>query len=350
MGNSNNKPIAMDDEKIEKSKANETVVRYSTTADGLNMKFVSLASHKMVPSKFKDCFKKDGKQAKQLAIEYTAEKAFSIIADGRKEHETSAPRPTKIVSALGSEEEVYSVGADCGMFAAVCTAYSHHYRLRTSPDDWWFCVIKRVACAIDQNSSKASVRNLFVDHEGKKTIEVQVDDPTIYTVDYNFLFDQITKQLKENLKVPEFVDGVTADFGTTSAVQKIVSQITLMYSVNQYFDCGIMTKCGIPAVEMLGSEEDWMKLSSKLKVLRTLLEPIENDLGLRSKWWDLVQKVFWNLQTTYQGNPDEDWWSHIMSYQEAYESGMYCSINLYDCNAKTEKKKTTEGIKSIKTT
>ena len=114
MGNSNNKPIAMDDEKIEKTKANETVVRYSTTADGLNMKFVSLSSHKMVPSRFKDCFKKDGKQAKQLAIEYKAEKAFSIIADGRKEHETSAPRPTKIVSALGSDEKVYSVGADCG--------------------------------------------------------------------------------------------------------------------------------------------------------------------------------------------------------------------------------------------
>ena len=124
MGNSNNKPIAMDDEKIETSKANEIVVRYSTTADGLNMKFVSLSSHKLVPSKFEDLFKEDGKQAKQLAIEYTAEKAPSIIADGRKEHDTSAPRPTKIVSALGSEEEVYSVGADCGMFAAVFTAYS----------------------------------------------------------------------------------------------------------------------------------------------------------------------------------------------------------------------------------
>ena len=215
------------------------------------------------------------------------------------------------------------------MFAAVCTAYSHHYRLRTSPDDWWFCVIKRVACAIDRNSSKASVRNMFVDHEGKKTIEVQVSDPTIYTVDYNFLFDQITKQLKENLKVPEFVDGVTADFGTTSAVQKIVSQITLMYSVNQYFDFGMMCGCGIPAMEMLGSEEDWMKLSSKLKVLRTLLEPIENDLGISSKWWDLVQKVFWNLQATYRGNPDEEWWSHIMSYQEEYASGMYATRNTY---------------------
>ena len=324
-GNAND--ILMDDEKTEISKANETVVRHSTTADGLNMKFVSLASHKMVPSKFKDCFKKGPKQAKQLATEYAAEKAFSIIAGGRNKRDTSAPSPTNIVSALGSGEEVYSAGADCGMFAAVFTAYSHHYRLRTSPDDWWFCVIKRVACAIDENSSKASVRNMFVDHEGKKTIEVQVKDPTIYTVDYNFLFDQITKQLKENLKVPEFVDGVTADFGTTSAVQKIVSQITLMYSVNQYFDFAMMCGCGIPAVEMLGSEEDWIKLSSKLKVLRTLLEPIENDLGISSKWWDLVQKVFWNLQATYRGNPDEEWWSHIMSYQEEYASGMYATRN-----------------------
>ena len=194
-GNAND--ILMDDEKTKTSKANETVVRHSTTADGLNIKFVSLASHKMVPSKFQDCFKNGGKQVKQLATEYAAEKAFSIIADGRKWHDTNAPSPKKIVSALGSDEEVYSAGADCGMFAAVFTAYSHHYRLRTSPDDWWFCVIKRVACAIDRNSSKASVRNMFVDHEGKKQIEVQVDDPTMYTVDYKFLFDQITKQLKK---------------------------------------------------------------------------------------------------------------------------------------------------------
>ena len=207
------------------------------------------------------------------------------------------------------------------MFAAVVTAYNHHYILRTSPDDWWFCVIKRVACAIDDNSQKQSVRKIFVNHEGKKTIGVRVDDPSIYTVDYNWFFDQITKGIKENVKVPEFVDGMTADFGTTTPVQKIVSQITLMYSVKQYFDFEMMTMCGIPAVEMLGSEEDWKKLTSKLKVLRTLLEPIENDLGLPSGWWHLVEKVFWKLLATYQGNPDKEWWSHIMDYERAYRSG-----------------------------
>ena len=93
--------------------------------------------------------------------------------------------------------------------------------------------------------------------------------------------------------------------------------------MKEYFDFRMKCGCGIPAVEMLGSEEDWMKLTSKLKVLRTLLEPIENDLHLRSKWWDVVQEVFNNLLETYQGKPDKKWWSHIVDYQKEYSSGMY---------------------------
>ena len=125
-----------------------------------------------------------------------------------------------------------------------------------------------------------------------------MDDLSIYTVDYSWFFDQITKRIKKNVKVPEFVDGMTADFGTTTAVQKIVSQITLLYSVKQYFRFDMMTSCGIPAVEMIGTEEDWNKLTSKLKVLRTLLEPIENDLGLNRNggiWCKKCSTNYWKL-------------------------------------------------------
>ena len=64
--------------------------------------------------------------------------------------------------------------------------------------------------------------------------------------------------------------------------------------------------------------DDWRKLQSKL---RTLLEPIENDLVLSSEWWDLVEKVFRELLATYQGRPDKEWWSHIISYQKRFGSG-----------------------------
>ena len=312
------------DEKSSETKPKEGFkpsILQSTTSGGLNMRYVSLASHEMVPSNFeKLVFLESSKDANQLFKKYTAEKASEAIAEGREKQNKGAP--AEIVAALGTNEEIYSVGADCGLFAAIFTAYSHHYKLRTSPDDWWFCVINQVARAIDQNAQKESVRQMFVDHEGKKTIEVAVDDPTIYTVNYSWFFDQISKKIKKNVKAPEFVDGMTADFSTTTPVQKIVSQITLMDSMKQYFDFRMLGGCGIPAVEMLGSEEDWRKLTSKLKVLRTLLEPIENDLYLRSEWWDVVQKVFNKLLETYQGKPDEKWWSHIIDYQEEYASGM----------------------------
>ena len=131
----------------------------------------------------------------------------------------------------------------------------------------------------------------------------------------------MSKKIQENVKLPEFVAGITADFSTTTAVQKIVSQITLMYSVQKYFRYKILSRCGIPAVEMLGTEDDWSKLQSKLKIVRTLLEPIENDLGLSSEWWILVEKVFRKLLSTYQGRPDKEWWSHIISYQNRFGSG-----------------------------
>ena len=47
---------------------------------------------------------------------------------------------------------------------------------------------------------------------------------------------------------------MTADFSTTTAVQKIVSQITLMNSVQDYFHYEMALGCGIPAVEMFGTE------------------------------------------------------------------------------------------------
>ncbi|XP_078349750.1 uncharacterized protein LOC144634608 [Oculina patagonica] len=294
---------------------------------GLNVKCISLDSS-LVPTKIEDRKLVPG-QANQLIERYAPLTKFSIDklreakARSAKVERAQKPETSKqIVAALGSMDTIYSLG-DCGLFAAVLTAYNNHWKLRTSPDDWWFCVIKRVACAIDKNAKKESVRKMFVDHEGKKTIEVEVPDDNIYTVDYSWFFDQISTGVKDNIKVPEFVDGMTADFGTTTAVQKIVSQITLMNSVQEYFRFGIKCGCGIPAVEMLGTEDDWKKLNSKLKVLRTLLEPIESDLDLPSEWWDVVENVFSNLLATYQGSAVSEWWSHIMSYVNVYASGIY---------------------------
>ena len=78
----------------------------------------------------------------------------------------------------------------------------------------------------------------------------------------------MSKKISEKVKVPGYVEAITADFSVTSSVQKIVSQITLISTIQECFDFGMKTMFGIPAVEMLGAKEDSKKLQSKLKVLK----------------------------------------------------------------------------------
>ena len=56
-----------------------------------------------------------------------------------------------------------------------------------------------------------------------------------------------------------------------------------MASLQKYFSYGMRTMCGIPGVEMTGTEEDWIQLAEKTKKLETLLMPIMDEIGL-GKW------------------------------------------------------------------
>ena len=49
--------------------------------------------------------------------------------------------------------------------------------------------------------------------------------------------------------------------------------------------------CGIPYVDMKGTEEDWIKLGQKVKTLRKTLEPIHRAIGLNG-WWGRVRIKF----------------------------------------------------------
>ena len=100
---------------------------------------------------------------------------------------TSAQMPRQNVgnkvATLGSDGMVYC-DEDNGILSAILAAYNNHWKLRTSPDDWWFSVVKRVSLAINKNAEIPGVRNLFVEHEGKKTLCVDVPTTCIYDVNY----------------------------------------------------------------------------------------------------------------------------------------------------------------------
>ncbi|KAL9953543.1 hypothetical protein ACROYT_G040974 [Oculina patagonica] len=147
----------------------------STTADKLKINCVMLAEN-LRPVKFEDSKLVPAGQAKEL---------LRNCAQDILRRKAEAEIRKKRIAALNLGQQRKKQKKEDDVFEPKKLSYNNHWKLRTSPDDWWFCVIKRVASAIDRNAKKESVRKMFVDHEGKKTIEVTVPNTSIYTVDYS---------------------------------------------------------------------------------------------------------------------------------------------------------------------
>jgi hypothetical protein len=145
------------------------------------MKCVELAKTSP-PTAVKDVFRRFKEMPAQSAVEEFAKR----IEENQSRGYSSKMARKNVgdrVATLGSDGMVYC-DDDNGIFSAVLAAYNNHWKLRTSPDDWWFCVVKKVSFAIDKNAEEKAVRDLFVEHEGKKELCVGVPTTSIYDVDY----------------------------------------------------------------------------------------------------------------------------------------------------------------------
>ena len=136
---------------------------------------------------------------------------------------------------------------------------------------------------------------------------------SIYDTNYTDFFLQMSQAIEKNIHVPGYVGAVTADFSTSDPTQRIASQITLMKSLQKYFDYTMLCAgCGIRALEMTGTEADWARLRTKLATLRTLLAPIESVLQL-GLVFECAEVVFTNLHQTYVDGPSmAKWWSEVL--------------------------------------
>ena len=225
----------------------------------------------------------------------------------------------------GTTEEAFKGIGDYGFFATIHACYCHRWGLKTIPDDWWYTIIRTVAIAIDKNSKKEEVRKYFVDHEGKKRLTVDVSSGA---KDYEAFFRQMTTLIQSNIKVENYVDTIRSNFTTSTETHRIVSEITVMSSMQEFFEYCMRTLCGIPFVEMEGTEEDWVKLGSKLSDLKKMLQPIHGAIGLSEEWWKKIESICDKLLDTYRGEGDKEWWSKIFSSQQhGFGSGEYVTYN-----------------------
>jgi hypothetical protein len=61
---------------------------------------------------------------------------------------------------------------------------------------------------------------------------------------------------------------------------------------------------------MLGTEEDWKLLLTKLNNVKKLLKPVEVSLNLE-KYFKNVEDIFDNLLATFQGKDTSKWYDNF---------------------------------------
>ena len=185
----------------------------------------------MPRSSVKELIQGDGRLLRRTTTRELVYKNIKRFENPDKGESSSGRKPVgNKTFIIGSEGTVYHDNHDKGFFSTVLNAYAHHWTLVTKPDDWWFTILRRIAIAIDENSTKENVRNFFVDHEGRKRLEVKVKPP-LDTEDFQWFFDQMADQVEKNIKRPEYVRLARPEFSTTTPDISMVANIAVMSSL-----------------------------------------------------------------------------------------------------------------------
>jgi hypothetical protein len=158
------------------------------------------------------------------------------------------------------------------------------------------------------------LRHHFVNFDGKLTLIVKTTTVTLDNPDspWETIFPEFTKKIAEHTG-EELINVLSADFTTTTIVEKVASEITIMESMKAYFDyiaLGV-PMCGIPEFTLLGTAEDWQKILDKTKQLSRY----------ELSWWtDELEPVLQEFVNASQGNINKEFWMNIFD-EKRYISG-----------------------------
>eukprot|EP00727_Mastigamoeba_balamuthi_P000553 m51a1_g10495 hypothetical protein (400) ;mRNA; r:80178-81377 len=230
-----------------------------------------------------------------------------VVASGGS---TSSGVPAESVSAWGE--------AEYGLSSAIIAAYSYHRTLVLRPDDVWLAVAQGAAAHVTANEQ--AYRHLLVAHaEGKKMLNV-----TIEPGQWEQGVDKIVGLMREGAALPGVVEAFAGGFSTSDRATLTATSIVLIDALKSYFHY-MMTSCGLPAVELHGTREDWASLLTKADALGRLLTEGEGLADNAAKparlYFANLQPVLEKLLATYDGDVDSDWWAHIISIHEPHQSG-----------------------------
>lgn len=122
--------------------------------------------------------------------------------------------------------------------------------------------------AIHVNEHAEEMRNHFVSHEGKKKLVVRRDSFIKGSLEnpWENVFDEFSTHIRREIGDTNH-ELIVSQFSTTGVIEKAANEVVLMDSMKAYFECHVVSRCGIPEVRLEGTHEDWVQLAKKTEKL-----------------------------------------------------------------------------------
>ncbi|MBQ6167485.1 MAG: DUF4419 domain-containing protein [Muribaculaceae bacterium] len=211
-----------------------------------------------------------------------------------------AEKNNSLVASSFANEHNLEYQGEGPFFSTLITAYANHMSVTLSPDMVWLLISQGFARYVDSHAEE--LRSLFVDHDGKMKLTVQGTDILFEHADWPKLIGTFASLIEKNTK-GGIAQVITADFSTTGPVERVASQITLMKSMEHYFEYYYFTICGIPSITLKGTPEDWQRVLEKTQKL--------SQYGLDG-WVKELEPILTEFIHAAQGHPNQRFWQCIV--------------------------------------
>jgi hypothetical protein len=252
-------------------------------------------------------------------------KTFEIEKLTKPENFIIETTPTNIFKSLKADIEKKSQLPDSlisygehPFLAGILTAYKEHRPFVISPDMIWVLISQGFARHISNNAEE--FRNDIVNFKDKKDLIILANDIELGNPNSNWeaIFPQFTNQINDYTG-KELTDILTANFSTTTQTTKIVSQITVMEAVKEYFNYKIiMIGCGIPKITIEGTTKDWENILEKTKYISRY----------KLEWWTTeLEPVIKQIIKAKKGKFDKKFWMNMVKAHTEKKYGSPTTID-----------------------
>ncbi|EGC28748.1 hypothetical protein DICPUDRAFT_159767 [Dictyostelium purpureum] len=250
---------------------------------------------------------------------------------GRPGMRAAAVEKTIIKTSISNQSKAFGNNS---LVNSVFTAYCQHHNLVLRPDDFWTAILIQLSLYINANSEQ--LRDKIVDFEGKRQLTVR-GSGNLFTAPYEQMTLQMTREIEKNIKDPSIREWVMKKFSTTTDTDQLVSSITLMATMKNYFDFKMHLMCNLPSVTLEGDASDYIDIKNRISRL------VEFDLkeagNPMSGWLNYLNPIVDKLIETANGSPDTEWWNKIVNRVgggsgPTYLSGWITAFCAFDAKGK----------------